>query len=76
MNSTILDITDLKQSIDYKNDDENDETEEGSTKMPEEEKLLGEPPYFTKKDDLLKILARPSGNMIRLKCPAKGSILE
>lgn len=30
-------------------------------------------PYFTNKNALLNIVLRPSGNMIKLKCPAKGN---
>jgi Immunoglobulin I-set domain len=35
--------------------------------------LDGFAPYFSKESDLIKRHLKPSGNMIKMKCPAKGN---
>lgn len=34
----------------------------------------GEPPHFTRANDLPELIHRPSGNMVRIKCPAAGKL--
>lgn len=34
------------------------------------------PPRFTKLDKMHRVVAKPAGNMMRLKCPAEGNTLS
>lgn len=36
----------------------------------------GEPPHFVRANDLPQFLHRPSGNVVKIKCPAAGRLTE
>ncbi|XP_068085907.1 fibroblast growth factor receptor 3 [Anabrus simplex] len=65
-----LQITDLEDSHDSEGDNEKEQNASPKTGFYDSTQAL-KAPEFTKR--LSKIVAKPAGNMLRLKCPAKGN---